>query len=138
MHNAEYWKMVKYTFKILQCSHWNILKVLLANFQHYAWKNYDNRGFSFGNMFKVIMKNPGCWWMFRSSHPEVSWEKGALKNFAIFTGKHLWWSLFLIKLWAFSLASANSCLRMFHWTCSKLAMKTPELPQPLLFWCLYC
>ena len=30
---------------------------------------------------------------------------GVLKNFAIFTGKHLYWSLFLIKLQAFSSAT---------------------------------
>ena len=31
-----------------------------------------------------------CWQMF--------FKTGVLKNFAIFTGKHHWWSLFLIKL----------------------------------------
>ena len=38
--------------------------------------------------------------------PEEFYKKGVLKNFAIFTGKHLCWGLFLIKLqtWpAFSL-----------------------------------
>ena len=29
------------------------------------------------------------------------YKKAGLKNFAIFSGKHLWWSLFLIKLLAF-------------------------------------
>ena len=33
--------------------------------------------------------------------PEVFCKKVALKNFAIFTGKHLCWNLFLIKLQAF-------------------------------------
>ena len=32
--------------------------------------------------------------------PEVFCKKGVLKNFANFTGKHLCWSLFLIKLQA--------------------------------------
>ena len=32
---------------------------------------------------------------------EVFYEKAVLKNFAIFTGKHLCWSLFLIKLQTF-------------------------------------
>ena len=36
---------------------------------------------------------------FRNSHRH-SVEKAALKNFAIFTGKHLYWSLFLTKLQA--------------------------------------
>ena len=38
---------------------------------------------------------------FRNSH-WCSVEKVALKNFAIFTGKHLHWSLFLTKLQAIS------------------------------------
>ena len=33
--------------------------------------------------------------------PEIFCKNGALKNFAIFTGKHQCWSLFLIKLQAF-------------------------------------
>ena len=36
--------------------------------------------------------------------PEVFCKKGILKNFANFTGKHLCWSLFLIKLQAWRLA----------------------------------
>ena len=32
--------------------------------------------------------------------PEVFYKKGVLKDFAKFTGKHLCWSLFLIKLQA--------------------------------------
>ena len=30
----KYWKMAKYTLKILQCEHCKILKVCMANFQH--------------------------------------------------------------------------------------------------------
>ena len=37
----------------------------------------------------------------RSSHWRCSIEKDVFKNFANFTGKHLCWSLFLIKLHAF-------------------------------------
>ena len=37
----------------------------------------------------------------RSSHRRCSVKKGVLKNFANFIGKHLCWSLFLIKLLAF-------------------------------------
>ena len=39
---------------------------------------------------------------YRSSHQRCSVKKGVLKNFANFTGKHPCWSLFLIKLQAFS------------------------------------
>ena len=34
----------------------------------------------------------------RTGRPEVLCKKIVFKNFAIFTGKHLCWSLFLIKL----------------------------------------
>ena len=36
--------------------------------------------------------------LFKSSYHSYSIKKAGLKNFAIFTGKHLCWSLFLIKL----------------------------------------
>ena len=36
--------------------------------------------------------------MNKSSHSEIFFKIGVLKNFAIFTGKHLCLSLFLIKL----------------------------------------
>ena len=44
-----------------------------------------------------------CWIVFlllilKSRHQRPSVKKGALKNFANFTGKHLCWSLFSIKL----------------------------------------
>ena len=35
--------------------------------------------------------------MYRSSRLQLFFNMGVLKNFAIFTGKHLCWSLFLIK-----------------------------------------
>ena len=41
---------------------------------------------------------------YRSSHQRCSVEKAVLKNFAIFTGKHLCCSLCLIKLQAFRTA----------------------------------
>ena len=43
----------------------------------------------------------------RSSHRRCSVKKDALKNFAIFTGKHLSWGLFLIKLQALTAASVS-------------------------------
>ena len=35
--------------------------------------------------------------LFQKQPPEMFYKKAALQNFAIFTGKHLYWSLFLIK-----------------------------------------
>ena len=40
----------------------------------------------------------------RNSHQRCSVKKGVLKYFAIFTGKHLCWSFFLIKLGTFRAA----------------------------------
>ena len=37
-------------------------------------------------------------WKYRSSHSNMFFKIGALKNLAIFIRKHLCWSLFLIKL----------------------------------------
>ena len=67
--------------------------------------------------------------LFRSSHRRCSVKKGVLKKFAYFTGKHLCWSLFLIKFikkrlqhWCFSVKFAkflrtsilkNICERLF-------------------------
>ena len=41
----------------------------------------------------------------RGSHQKCSVKKGVLKNFSIFTEKHLCWSLFLIKLQVFRAAA---------------------------------
>ena len=35
--------------------------------------------------------------IFRSSHSQMFFKKGVLKNFTKFSGRHLWWSVFLIK-----------------------------------------
>ena len=45
------------------------------------------------NTFKTLKKT-----MFKSSLSQMFFKIGVLKNFAIFTGKHLCWNLFLIKL----------------------------------------
>ena len=44
-------------------------------------------------------------WSVQKQPPEVFYKKAVLKNSAIFTGKHLRWSLFLMKLQAFSPAT---------------------------------
>ena len=47
-------------------------------------------------------KNFGLWFLFlqntRSSLTQMFWKIGVLKNFVLFTGMHLCWILFLIKL----------------------------------------
>ena len=47
-------------------------------------------------MYQKLKKCLNC----RSSHQGCSIEKAALENFAIFMGKHMRWSLFLIELQA--------------------------------------
>ena len=42
----------------------------------------------------------------KNTHRKCSVNQGALKNFANFTGKHLFWDLFLIKLQAFRTATS--------------------------------
>ena len=54
----------------------------------------------------------------KSSYPRCTVEKDALKNFTNFTGKHLCWSLFLIKLqgWGPSaLLKRNTNAVVFQW-----------------------
>ena len=61
--------------------------------------------------------------------PEVFYKKDVLKKFANFTGKHLSWSLFLIKLQAFSPAASlkrDSKHRYFLVKFAKL-LRTPIL-----------
>ena len=45
-------------------------------------------------IFSILYSRSQC----RSSHKRCSVKIGVLKNFSNFTGKHLYWSLFLIKL----------------------------------------
>ena len=55
------------------------------------------------------------WWN-QKQPPEVFHKKAVLKNFATFTGKHLCWSLFLIKLEAFrSDSKRDSNIGLFLW-----------------------
>ena len=73
----------------------------------------------FGNIYKSWN-----WWhilietcvSIRKQPLEVFYQKAVLNNFAIFTGKHLCWSLFLIKLqpwWLAALLKRNSNTGVF-------------------------
>ena len=79
-----------------------------------------------------------CYWLhnfpsFSSNHGRCSVRKGALRNFAKFTGKHLWQSLFFNKVagwgdcfWSFScLLLKISCL--FHFN-RKMKWKKGKYP----------
>ena len=59
----------------------------------------------------------------RSSRSQIFFKIGVLKNFAIFTAKHLFWSLFLMKLPAWSAAvlwKRDSNTSVFLWAASFL------------------
>ena len=66
----------------------------------FSWRIERENGFEMD--WVKIVKN-------RSSHRRCSIYKDISKNFAIFTGKHLCWSLFLIKLQAFRPTLKNIC-----------------------------
>ena len=56
----------------------------------------------------------------RSSRLKMFFKIGVLKSFTIFTGKHLCWSLFLIKLQAFMLHKSRLHHRCFPVNIAKL------------------
>ena len=59
--------------------------------------------------------------------PEMFYKEAVAKNFAIFAGKHLYWSLFLIMLQTFrpaSLLKINSNTILFKNTCFKEHLRT--------------
>ena len=62
-----------YSFVVIKYLFWNELTF------SFLWCNNDER-------------------FIRSSRSQMFWKRRVLKYFAIFTGKHLCWSLFLIKL----------------------------------------
>ena len=49
-------------------------------------------------------------WLRQKQPPEVFYKKGVLKNFTKFTGKHLCQSLFLMKLQASAIVSAEKTI----------------------------
>ena len=81
---------------------------------HFLFKNFKN-------IFTVYIyhtTNSTLFGMFRNIHRRSSVKKIVPKNFAIFTGKHLCWSLFLINLQAFrstALLKRDSNTGVFLW-----------------------
>ena len=58
----------------------------------------------------------------KSSHSQMFFKMGILKNFAIFTGRHLCWRLFLTKLQAWrpeTLSESDSTTAIFMWIFAK-------------------
>ena len=94
-----------------------------------SWIKTARPAFTLGSYFTVPPKGPGSqffryaeylfvsfnlFWRLKQP-PEVFCKTGALKYFANFTGKHLRWSLFLVKLQAFQAILKNSCEQQLLW-----------------------
>ena len=52
-------------------------------------------------MINWVLNTPLYFEMYRSGRLQMFFKIGVLKHFTIFTGKHLSWRLFLLKLQAF-------------------------------------
>ena len=88
------WKKIKFqttqnTQKIPQ-----VFPRPLIQFKVKYSESYRNQ--SIFQQFKSIDSDDLC--IIRNSCPQIFFKIGVLKNFEIFTGKHLCWSLFLVKL----------------------------------------
>ena len=92
-------------------------------------QNFYFKSFFLNNMQALTVKQdgyireqriPNTWLSnIRSSRSQVFYKIGLLKVFGIFTGKHLCWSLFLVKLLAFrpgTLLRRDSNTDTFLWT----------------------
>ena len=60
----------------------------------------------------------------RSSRPDVFCEKGVLRNFAKFTGKHLCQSLFFNKVAGLSLIKKEALAQVFSSEFCEISMNT--------------
>ena len=70
--------------------------------------NMYNELFSEGSEEKCVPFLSMAW--SRSSHWRYSMKKAVLKNFAVFKGKHLCWSLFLLKTPFIKKRHSNTCV----------------------------
>ena len=81
----------------------------------------------------------------RNSYGRSSTKIAALKNFPKFTGKHLWWSVFLNKVSRFRPAFLFKSIVFFYnaaivWPipCYWSLLIPPEsIRKPLVFWCFH-
>ena len=62
--------------------------------------------------------------IFRSSHRRCSIQKAVLRNFAIFTGKQLWWSFFWLKNYIIIITLKNTLTQEF--SCDVKFQKQPS------------
>ena len=98
------------TASVISESQWELLlKLFIANRKmcHFWKSNYNIHNLNRHDKYFVYKQKvwKGQKVFTESSHQRCSIKKAFLKNFAIFTGKHLCWSLFLMKLQVFRLVT---------------------------------
>ena len=98
----------KHISLLYQQIHFNLIKLKMAanNMSNVYVSLSTLMLFQQGKLYNLQQQMHG---ISRSSRPEVFCKKAAVKSYAKFTGKHLYWSLFLIKLQAFRPTSVNDC-----------------------------
>ena len=101
---ADFRKLGVYSKSVTKSHYWKFLVSegifkLVCYWEKCRWSNISCAS---GILVKNIWTD--CWIVtvayLKKQPPEAFCKKGALKNFANFTGKHLCWSLFSIKLQA--------------------------------------
>ena len=81
------------SFSILSCFRKSTLPNTHTHIYIYIYKLQEKQ-----KSFHNVVKKHHQKFLTKSNRPEVFCKKGALKNFAKFTGKHLCWSLLFKKL----------------------------------------
>ena len=105
---------------IIPCSTWKGFKDISQEFVNLQSQLVINQKFEKDPLVFIIV-NEGSYvnsLFIRKETSEVSYKKVVLKNFAIFTGKHLCWSHFLRQLQAFkhaTLFKSDSNTYIFLW-----------------------
>ena len=88
-------------FKLIQYLQWHtsveILQKICNNKAYLNWLKFNRRRINSLTLLASCTKNKT---RSRSSRWQIFIKVGVLKNVAIFTGKHLCWNLFLIKMQA--------------------------------------
>ena len=103
-------------------SYWRTNKIFVLSLFFFVrgcsvwWKNLLVTNF----LWVLHIKRKQCviWTFSRSIHSQMFFKIRVLKSFAISTGKHLYWSHFLIKLQAFrpaTLLQRDSNIGVFLW-----------------------
>ena len=86
------------------------------------WESTDQNNFEYGHLLCIVPEYLQFLYLkheLQKQPPEVFRKKDVLKNFKNFTGKHLCWSIFLIKLQTCGSVLKNICKRLLLQLCTK-------------------